>query len=688
MKKLSCFLVCLALSVATASFPFAHAQTVDGGWEQVLSPPGCQTMDIVTYKDTVLIRDWYSADRGETWQRYTLPESLYERSIRFYRAFGRTWGFARHSYYGDCELWRLNPESMTWTMIADRHNAIHILVRGDSVMIPCGNAVCLSTDPSGHDWWQLNTGIPSGQEPYAWAVFKGESICVTLYGTLHRFLKTKWELFGRVPGAGGVVVRAVAANDEYLFIALQNGDLLKSRNGVDWESEPVDYRWDIWVGIFARGQLVVTGGASALHISTDGGESFSEERFGLDRIVVHDAECLEDRLFVSVNGLGVMMTDDSGRTWQQADIPGLQVHDLVRHRGSFFATNGGSPGLYRLDSADWTFLHAGVFGNPASYEEADLHVHDDVLFFAPKFAGSWRSTDMGEHWTRITSCDPYDEVKFTSAGPFLFAATQGNIGRSIDLGDSMTWSSFFDVYPDGVREFRGVLYFCGRAVMSSRDQGMSWVHDRAGLPGESVYVSHADSGGVYLGHTKYWVYRKTDPDQPWEHVGISPPDTSSVMTLYAHDGCIFAAGYNTHLHMYDPATGTWNRWDDGLPDSRGARMLGAFDGWLYGSPPSGGLWRRPLPVTTGIDTPTPAASSLQLHIHPQPADAFVDLSIAGHHGAGAVRVVDMLGRTVYDHRISAVSSNLRIITTTWVPGLYLVDVVIGDARRQGKIVLR
>ncbi|MCB2205091.1 T9SS type A sorting domain-containing protein [bacterium] len=274
--------------------------------------------------------------------------------------------------------------------------------------------------------------------------------------------------------------------------------------------------------------------------------------------------------------------------------------------------------------------------------------------------------------------DAVSEAHLSVHNGVLFAAAQNFIGYSTDMGSS--WRSGdvpFGFYPDAVRSLESTYYSCGRHVVRSVDGGSTWQTDREGLPSEEAYVSWSDPFGVYIGFQgpnahQNWIYWKSNDSEPWEPLGIAPAEGGQVRSILSHGKQIFATGEDIRLSRLDDHMGPWYAWDEGLPDSRDARLLTVHDGWIYASPSRGGFYRRKLDGSTAVPRVPQHHQLPELSLHPQPADDILQLDVRDFASRGrSITVFDISGRCVAQRTVDG-NAIISLTTESWDSGLYLV----------------
>lgn len=235
---------------------------------------------------------------------------------------------------------------------------------------------------------------------------------------------------------------------------------------------------------------------NAIHESRDGGVAWnpiplppSAADARISDVAVSESG---DRLYVAVGGVGMLRSDDAGRTWQRlgADLPDRSVSALATH-------------------AD---------------QEETLYAYVDG-----EETGVYRSEDAGASWTRM-DVGPGPPVRRFIHSPmdgsmqtgWLFAATAEGVGRSMDCFCGWRETGALEAEPVHDVAFdpaepRRVYAAAGGGLFRSDDGGENWERI-AGAPAATA-IAVSQSGVVYAALLDGSFARSTDDGQTWELTG-------------------------------------------------------------------------------------------------------------------------------------------------------------------------
>lgn len=323
----------------------------------------------------------------------------------------------------------------------------------------------------------------------------------------------------------------------------------------------------------AGGDLV-----GGVHVSTDGGDSWSENINGLAavsiRAVAVDSSD-ENRIYAGGDGY-LYRSDDAGTTWNRG------VED--RGHGNF-SYDLGRVGDIAVDPAHpeivWVTSFGGLMRSTdfgVILEEVDVGEAfvDHLVFAAAKMyagtngAGVIATADGGATWRQSTAgfptfgsqpCPVLSLAADSQDPPFVLAGTQfgGGVARSTDGG--LTWQvmgltdhNFVDAVAVNPADNNDILAGAGSwegGIYRSRDGGVTWSEAVSGIA--FVYDFAFDPhnpGHVYAATDGYGVLRSTDGGDTWQDfsAGIFHPRLLSLAVTQQGSPRLIAGSLGSGLY--------------------------------------------------------------------------------------------------------------------------------------------
>jgi photosystem II stability/assembly factor-like uncharacterized protein len=305
-----------------------------------------------------------------------------------------------------------------------------------------------------------------------------------------------------------VVIALHPMNPNIIYVAT-NDYIYKTRNGgQSWEnlSKGMSHSRVISMAVDPAYPATVYAGTKgdAVYKSYDGGQRWVSLRTGLDDVTITSvvnqfvfAPLDSNRLFVATT-MGVFETQNGGELWQKR-MDGMKevlmvvtlALDPTRPTIMYAGTSGG---VYKTvnEAKHWEKANNGLVSSDVlqssralgvTMVQVDPHAPDTV--YTATLRGLYKSTDIGQSWTRI--------------------------GQS--LPDQMIITMLLD------RAAPHVVYVAGReGVYRSEDSGVTWKAMNNGLVTlnvRSLAQSQIDPKTWYLGTNGSGLYRSRDGGETW-----------------------------------------------------------------------------------------------------------------------------------------------------------------------------
>ena len=249
------------------------------------------------------------------------------------------------------------------------------------------------------------------------------------------------------------------------------------------------------------------------------------------------------RIWDSLNGGRMFLTDDGGTSWAQIGSADTEMDIL-----SIVALNGGLlagtwNGLYQSTSggASWTALTpAGLPADTAIWSLAKI----DTTLFAGTIGHVYKSADDGTTFTEVSSGIAASAIvtSLVASGSAILAGSSGDgVFRTTNGGTSwaaansgLTNTRISDLVVTGSKSFALTL----SGVFVSSNSGTSWAADSSGLSRVNCLVALSDQ--LLAGTDNSGVYSSTDSGATWTAFNTGMPAGARVWSLAATNDNVFA----------------------------------------------------------------------------------------------------------------------------------------------------
>ncbi|RPI69646.1 MAG: exo-alpha-sialidase [Ignavibacteriae bacterium] len=311
----------------------------------------------------------------------------------------------------------------------------------------------------------------------------------------------------------------------------------------------------------SKGHVFAGTASSAVYRSTDLGVTWERYDQGIDdgisnfKTVNMIKVGVNDELFASVNGLGVLRSRDDGKTWQILPInidvkPTSRITvstEVINNKSAVFVGyDGGSASLFMRysDNGGDSFVEIPKSNIPSaasSIFEVFLSPNSNLMFVLVSYnKGLYRSTNMGTSWTRIDS----DPSSGESNDNFLTMTANRNgvlyIGRNSLPGSTKSPNAVVMRSTNDGTSWEYLLNgWDNRDVTNNRIQGISFGKDN------DVYAITEKVSGVF--------YSSNGGDQWVSRNDGLPGDASGQDIVVTNNNHVFVAPTGAFIHRHlDP----------------------------------------------------------------------------------------------------------------------------------------
>jgi len=426
------------------------------------------------------------------------------------------------------------------------------------------NSFVLKSTDRGETWWPAQTGLPYGITK-AFAISPDFASDGILFAAISRTdgpsevyrsddRGATWTLCS--DGLPGQTVRALAispdfANDGILFAGTTSGIFRSLDGGNSWsrsEKSPLGQSVNAITlsPALDRDMTLFAATSQCLFKSIDGGVNWFNPTAGgwsgspVTDVVLSPGYACDERLFVSVLGVGLLSSTDGGQTWKAANwglfeagkvVTSLAISPDFSADGTVYAATRAAGVFKTTDSGDlWQAANVGL---DEQAPQTDVHYFDlaispayaeDGTVFLAAWEGLHRSQNGADRWRHL---DVFSQKMirglalspdFAADGTLFAGSYGGGAYKSTNGGDD--WEAF--------------------------SEGLTSTY----LADVAVSPAYALDRTVFAGITDHAM--KTDSSR-WVSVPINPPDHVIARTLalspgYPSDGTFFVGNDFSGTH--------------------------------------------------------------------------------------------------------------------------------------------
>jgi photosystem II stability/assembly factor-like uncharacterized protein len=555
-----------------------------------------------------------------------------------------------------------------------------------------------STD-SGNTFTQIVSGLPSGTQRTAIGVTPADSNTVYVIT-----VDNNGAFFG--------IYRSTDRGQTFSAVSTAAGG---APNILGWSPNGSDATGQGWYDLaFAVSPTYADSlfvGGPNLWESSSGGVSwhFNNSFSNNVHVDIHDIKFLpgSSKSFLLTCDGGVYKTTDAGVSW--TDISNnLEIAEQY--------SIGLSASTANLLISGWQDNNVNISGTPSwksTYGGDGMtcfidHSNDQNMFAESEYAAFGSSTDGGVSWSNATNGITENGTWNTPwlqapRDPNTLFAGLTNVWESNDAGNSWykisPWTAG-NINALAVAPARdSVIYVSiGYRLFATTNGGNTWSIISAGLPVSGALISNItvnqfDPSHLWVTFSGWTaadkVCESTDGGAHWTNISSGLPNlpvNCIVNQPGSHDGIY--VGTDIGVYYKDSTTGGWISYNNGLPNVEVFDLKLFKDNTLVAGTFGRGTWQTNTysNVNAGINN-LPLTNS-SVNIYPNPTTGNVQVAFDGPEGQYQIRVVNVLGQTVYSNNVTATghyTSNINLSGNQ--QGIYIVTITGANTKVEKKVVL-
>jgi len=366
--------------------------------------------------------------------------------------------------------------------------------------------------------------------------------------------------FSKLSGVSGNYLTVSDANSAYLYVSNGTTIYRSTNSGASFTSSTVPF--GTWGGFCASNTNadILMNGSHMLHISTNGGESFTEiintwNAPTFDKYVGNDHRNMinVNGTFYSCNDATLSKTTDNGATWSQLLKGKIGIRDNVTLASSptepyNILTGAQDHGTYKYTNGRWE----GIFGGDGMMCGFD---RDDADTYFVSAQLGWLVRVSNGIKTRIGPKKNNEWFDGAWSTPFVVDPTNSNtiyaaykdVYKSTDNGNTWTDISVISGLNDNLNIFAvapsnsNYMYTsCKNRIWRTASGGGStpWIEITSGLPNlwiNSIYVDPVDHLTVYVTMSGYIngskIFKTTNAGSSWTNVSGGLPNIPALSVV-------------------------------------------------------------------------------------------------------------------------------------------------------------
>jgi hypothetical protein len=202
----------------------------------------------------------------------------------------------------------------------------------------------------------------------------------------------------------------------------------------------------------------------------------------------------------------------------------------------------------------------------------------------------------------------------------------------------------------------------------SREHGSNWQVLNSPFEGVNYTTLRYHDNGLYLGTREHGLHFSDDMGEHWQTVDALPTD-ATIRRITTTDTIIAVGCEDSSIYLKYDHNDEWQQMDN-IPVDGPILDICIDRERIYASPMAGGIWYTELPPMPDF---VAESNEIALTVTPNPATAFVTVSVSEPLRNAELTVFDLQGKICYNCMMQ--DDRHEISTYDFPTGIYFVKVV-------------